>query len=129
MSDELAIRAEAAGAPSANGELVFEEPWQGRALSMAVHLSDAGAFGWDDFRARLIDAIGERPDDPYYVQFLSALEHTLSRTGLVLNSEVSDRMRALTEEDHHHHLRADVPCERPDVSNINSRSAHKRSTV
>ena len=103
MSQDLATRAEAAGAPSANGELLFEEPWQGRVLSMAIHLSDCGEFSWDDFRTRLIDEIAESPDDPYYVQFLRALENTLLQRGLLMEAEISDRMRTIAQAPHDHH--------------------------
>ena len=43
--------------PMANGELVFEAPWQGRIFGMATHLAEQGVYAWDDFRARLIARI------------------------------------------------------------------------
>ncbi len=98
----MADRTEAVGAPSANGELVFEEPWQGRVLSMAVCLSDCGAFAWDDFRARLIGAVDARPDEPYYVQFLAALEETLLQTGLIEQADIADRVQTLAQAPHEH---------------------------
>lgn len=98
----MADRAEAAGAPSANGELVFEEPWQGRVLSMAVHLSDVGEFAWDDFRARLIRVVDAHPDEPYYVQFLAALEDALMEEGLLARADIADRVRAIQQTAHQH---------------------------
>ena len=47
-----------AGAPPmANGELVFDAPWQGRAFGMARVLCEAGVFSWDEFRELLISNI------------------------------------------------------------------------
>lgn len=103
MNEDVATRAEAAGAPSANGELVFEEPWQGRVLSMAVHLSDRGAFAWDGFRLRLIGAIAKAPEQPYYMQFLSALEETLLEEGVLAKPEISERMQTIAMASHDHH--------------------------
>ncbi len=40
--------------PRRNGELVFDAPWQGRVFGMAVALSDAGLFPWEEFRQALI---------------------------------------------------------------------------
>ena len=42
-----------AAPPAANGELVFEAPWQARLFGMAWSLCDAGLFEWDEFRAKL----------------------------------------------------------------------------
>ena len=37
--------------PMANGELVFESPWEGRVFGMARVLCEQGLFEWDEFRA------------------------------------------------------------------------------
>ena len=68
--------------PQANGELVFEAPWQGRAFGMAHSLVDAGFFTWDDFREQLIEALdgGAVAGELYYERFLLALERTLAKT-------------------------------------------------
>ena len=42
--------------PRKNGELVFEEPWQGRVFGMAVALHERGRFEWEEFRRALIAA-------------------------------------------------------------------------
>ena len=60
--------------PRQNGELVFDAPWQGRVLAMAVALVDALDLEWDDFRRRLIAAIAADPDRPYYESWTAALE-------------------------------------------------------
>ena len=33
--------------PMANGEVLFDEPWQGRVFAMALLLVDQGCFAWD----------------------------------------------------------------------------------
>ena len=60
--------------PRQNGELVFEAPWQGRVLAMAVGVVRELGLEWDDFRQRLIAAIAEDPDRPYYESWTVALE-------------------------------------------------------
>ena len=60
--------------PRQNGELVFDAPWQGRVLAMAVGAVDALGLEWDDFRQRLIAAIAADPDRPYYESWTVALE-------------------------------------------------------
>ncbi|HET9317868.1 MAG TPA: cobalt chelatase, partial [Vicinamibacteria bacterium] len=42
-----------AALPRKNGELVFDEPWQGRAFGMAVALHEGGAYDWEEFRQEL----------------------------------------------------------------------------
>ena len=76
--------------PRDNGELVFEEPWQGRALGMAVVALDRLGLPWSDFRRYLANAIATRPaghDEPpaaaYYAAWLDALETLLSDRGVI----------------------------------------------
>lgn len=64
----------AAALPRDNGELVFGAPWEGRALALAVALVDQLNLPWDDFRLRLIDAIADDPQRPYYESWAVALE-------------------------------------------------------
>jgi hypothetical protein len=63
----------AAGLPRDNGELVFEAPWEGRALAMAVGIVERLGLDWEEFRQRLITAIDADPDRPYYESWLVAL--------------------------------------------------------
>jgi nitrile hydratase accessory protein len=74
--------------PRDNGELVFEEPWQGRALGMAVVALDRLGVRWADFRRHLASAIaarptsqGESPATAYYAAWLDALETLLAERG------------------------------------------------
>jgi len=60
--------------PRQNGELVFDAPWQGRVLAMAVGVVDSLGLEWDDFRQRLIAAIDADPERPYYESWTVALE-------------------------------------------------------
>lgn len=101
-SDPFAGRAEALGAPCANGELVFEQPWEGRVLSMAVCVSDSKALAWEDFRAHLIQEIGEAQESAYYVQFLNALQAALVGEGLLRERDISERVKRLAEAPHEH---------------------------
>jgi hypothetical protein len=60
--------------PRANGEVVFDAPWQGRALAMAISLVDRLGLDWDAFRQHLIAAIDAEPDRPYWDSFAAALD-------------------------------------------------------
>ena len=83
----------AAPLPRDNGELVFEEPWQGRALGMGVVALQRTGATWDEFREHLVAAIAARPQQPgetaataYYVAWLDALEGLLAERGLLTPS-------------------------------------------
>jgi nitrile hydratase accessory protein len=80
MSDELAT-ALAAEIPRANGEPVFEEPWQARALGMGVVTLRTLGVGVVEWRDALAAAIARHPFDPdepaataYYSAWVEALE-------------------------------------------------------
>jgi nitrile hydratase accessory protein len=91
-----------AAPPRSNGELVFAEPWEGRAFGLAVTLHQAGAFDWESFRARLIARIAawesdHEPDErySYYRCWLDALEETVLAGELVGAGELHQRIEAL----------------------------------
>jgi nitrile hydratase accessory protein len=76
--------------PRNNGELVFDEPWQGRALGMGVVALERTGASWAEFRRHLAAAIAARPPDDgesgataYYAAWLDALEALLAERGLV----------------------------------------------
>jgi nitrile hydratase accessory protein len=80
---------EQAPLPRDNGELVFEEPWQGRALGMGVVAIARSGASWSDFRRHLASAIasrgvaeGESAATAYYTAWLDALEALLAEQGL-----------------------------------------------
>jgi nitrile hydratase accessory protein len=60
--------------PRDNGELVFEAPWQARALGIAVALTESLGLCWDTFRRRLMHEIADDPSRPYYDSWARALE-------------------------------------------------------
>ena len=60
--------------PRDNGELVFESPWEARALAIAVALVDKLGLPWDAFRRRLMDEIAKDPQRAYYESWGAALE-------------------------------------------------------
>lgn len=60
--------------PRDNGELVFDAPWQARALAIAVALVERLDLPWDAFRHRLMASIAEDPQRPYYESWANALE-------------------------------------------------------
>jgi nitrile hydratase accessory protein len=103
----IALMDGAAALPRANGELVFAAPWEGRAFGLAVALSDARAFPWDDFRDRLIGTIvrDEAAGLPttYYERWLAALESVVLDRGLLAAGEIGVRMKEIAEEDDHEH--------------------------
>lgn len=68
--------------PRDNGELVFDAPWQARALAMAVSLTGELGLPWDEFRGRLMRAIADDPDRPYYDSWAVALESLVVDRGL-----------------------------------------------
>jgi nitrile hydratase accessory protein len=87
-----------AAPPRSNGELVFAEPWQSRAFGMAMSLTEAGAFTWDEFRERLIHQISswESSAAPgecysYYDCWVAALEQVVVDKGIVATGALSDR--------------------------------------
>jgi nitrile hydratase accessory protein len=76
--------------PRANGELVFQEPWQGRALGMGVVALDRTGAPWQEFQRYLAAAIATRPArdgeseaTTYYAAWLDALEALLADRGLL----------------------------------------------
>lgn len=74
--------------PMANGEVVFEAPWQSRVFGLARVLCEAGHYTWDEFRERLIANIADWESKhsgeayPYFDCFLGALTDVLASTGL-----------------------------------------------
>jgi nitrile hydratase accessory protein len=69
-----------AAPPRANGELVFEEPWESRIFGITLALLEAGRFTWPEFQARLIDAIAHHEAErgkgayQYYACWLEAFK-------------------------------------------------------
>jgi len=84
----------AAAVPRRNGELVFDEPWQGRVFGMAVALSEQGRLPWEEFRQALIAEIavaeGRGGEFRYYHAWLAAFERVLAERGAVRPDELEE---------------------------------------
>jgi nitrile hydratase accessory protein len=81
---EVQQMAGATALPRQNGELVFDAPWQGRVLGMALAVVQQRGVDWDEFRRRLIATIDADPTLPYYESWTAAL------SGLVVDLGVAD---------------------------------------
>jgi Nitrile hydratase beta subunit len=81
---EVGRMAGEAALPRQNGELVFDAPWQGRVLGMALAVVQERGLDWGEFRRRLIAAIDADPTRPYYESWTVAL------TDLVVDLEIAD---------------------------------------
>jgi hypothetical protein len=73
VRSEVQQMAGAAALPRQNGELVFEAPWQGRVLGMALGVVHERGIEWEEFRRRLIAAIEADATRPYYESWTAAL--------------------------------------------------------
>jgi nitrile hydratase accessory protein len=80
--------------PRKNGELVFDEPWQGRVFGMAVALHEQGLYEWEEFRRVLIAQIAaaETRGGPfvYYESWLATFEELLSKKNVVTPEELDE---------------------------------------
>lgn len=95
--------------PMANGELMFDAPWQSRTFGMARTLCEAGVFTWDEFRAELIACIeqwesaADTADDyEYWSLFLEALTQLLAQRELVVTDELQHRSDEYAGRPHGH---------------------------
>ena len=103
-----------AAPPRSNGELVFSEPWQGRAFGLVMTLTERGVLSYDMFREALIARIAadeqEAPigQSDYYRCWLQALEQVLTETAVVAAPDLEARVAALArrpaghDHDHEH---------------------------
>lgn len=98
-----------AAPPTANGELVFEAPWQSRVFGMARALCEHGYFEWDEFRAELIGQISDweasNPgDEPYqyYDLFFVALTRLIEQKSLCRNSDLTLKELEFAARPHGH---------------------------
>ena len=73
-----------AAPPRSNGELVFDAPWQARVFGLAAAVVETRFAGdREPFRQRLIGAIADDPDRPYWDSWAIALEDLVTSTGLL----------------------------------------------
>ena len=96
-SREIADMKGLAALPRKNGELVFDEAWQGRIFGMTVAMSHEACFEWREFQAQLIAEIAhaerEGESTTYYERWLHAFERLLAKTGLIDTAALADRTR------------------------------------
>ncbi|HIG39841.1 MAG: nitrile hydratase accessory protein [bacterium] len=111
--EEMPLAGKAAP-PMANGEVIFEAPWQSRAFGMARVLCEQGEFDWDEFRACLIHRIGqgestetdesstETEEYQYFDHFLAALTDIVAQKALCSEQEIQHRTREFDARPHGH---------------------------
>jgi len=96
-SREIADMKGAAALPRKNGELVFDEAWQGRIFGMTVAMSHDDSFEWREFQAQLIAEIAhaerEGESTSYYERWVHAFEQLLADKGLVDPDALAERTR------------------------------------
>jgi hypothetical protein len=83
--------------PRANGELIFDAPWEGRAFGTALAAVDGLGLDWDVFRQRLIASIAADPERPYYESWVAALEALTVDLGLLAPDDIDARAAAIVE--------------------------------
>ena len=81
--------------PRENGELVFDAPWQGRVLGMALAVVQQRGLDWDEFRQRLIAAIDAVPTRPYYESWTAALTDLVVDLGVASADDVAARAASI----------------------------------
>lgn len=78
--------------PRDNGALVFDAPWQARALAIAVAVVERLGLPWDAFRHRLMACIAEDPNRPYYESWTKALETLVIAEDLATATALDEAM-------------------------------------
>ena len=97
MITDLRAQAEAMDGATAlprrdDGEPVFDEPWQGRAVATTIETVAGLGLSWDHFRDRLIAAIEDDPHRHYYESWLIALDELVTDHRLASRQDI-DRHR------------------------------------
>jgi nitrile hydratase accessory protein len=83
--------------PRLQGKLFFGADWQRDVFGLALSLSKAGYFEWEDFRQQLIESIAEwerapcedQPRWDYYERFLNALIRTIGASAVLAPAELA----------------------------------------
>jgi nitrile hydratase accessory protein len=89
-----------------DADRTFGAPWQARAFATTVALYESGAFGWDAFQRRLIEAVevadvpeGELDEATYYRHWIAATASLLRDEGLLDEDELAERTAAFSAGD------------------------------
>ena len=101
-----------AAPPIANGEVVFEEPWQSRVFGVARVLCEQGRFEWDEFRLHLVRQIDawqhNNPNETYFYfdHFLAALTSLVAEKDICSAAELEEKTAQFEarpfDHDHRH---------------------------
>ena len=91
--------------PRLQGKLHFDKPWERQVFGLALALSKAGYFEWEDFRQNLIESIAQwedgqcagQPRWDYYQRFLAALEKTVLDAGILGAEELGTLASTLSQ--------------------------------
>lgn len=85
--------------PRLDGKLFFTNRWERDVFGLALSLSKAGCFEWEDFRQSLIAAIARWENAPadcenpphwdYYERFLEALLTVVETSGVLSRDELA----------------------------------------
>ena len=82
--------------PRKNGELVFDEAWEGRVFGLATAMHNERRFEWDEFRDRLIAEIATHDEQgvesEYYERWIDAFERLLVDKGMLTREELAARL-------------------------------------
>lgn len=92
--------------PRLDGKLFFSNRWERDVFGLALSLSKAGCFEWEDFRQCLIASIGRwettacenQPRWDYYERFLEALLDVIKASAVLSASELADVLVARRPE-------------------------------
>jgi nitrile hydratase accessory protein len=83
--------------PRLDGKLFFSNRWERDVFGLALSLSKAGYFEWEDFRQCLIASIAkwestdckDQPRWDYYERFLEALLNVVEASGVLSGDELA----------------------------------------
>src|SRR5690349_15035931 len=83
--------------PRLDGKLLFTNRWERDVFGLALSLSKAGCFEWEDFRQSLIASIAkweatsciDQPRWDYYERFLEALLNVVEARGVLSRAELT----------------------------------------
>jgi nitrile hydratase subunit beta len=83
--------------PRLQGKLLFDKAWEREVFGLALSLSKAGCFEWEEFRQNLIESIAEWENAPcdgqphwdYYEHFFDALMKTIKVSGVLSSAEIA----------------------------------------
>lgn len=96
--------------PRSNGEIIFNNPWEGRVFAMAMYLYEQGIYPWKSFNEKFVQEIGEaerqHPDVDvvftYYQHWMKALEKELLEKGVLSQEQLDMRMNEFATGQRHH---------------------------